>query len=222
MAAGGVPGQPLVLHQPPARVQPAAPEGLPAAASGPARSGSGTRTTCSWSRCRPATASWWATSPWTTRWTGSCPRPRPSSCWRSSATTPSSRSRTPGSTASGRQQARELLKESGQRAQELHALKSNFVSTISHELRTPLTALRAYPGHPARGARGRGPAGPPAPLPGHHERGDPAAGAAHRVGPRPQPLRFRGLAAGARPRGLRRASSRTPCACWRRPPRPGR
>jgi len=35
------------------------------------------------------------------------------------------------------------LKESGQRLQELHALKSTFVSTISHELRTPLTALRA-------------------------------------------------------------------------------
>ena len=28
--------------------------------------------------------------------------------------------------------------------QELHALKSNFVSTVSHELRTPLTAIRAY------------------------------------------------------------------------------
>jgi len=35
------------------------------------------------------------------------------------------------------------LKEAGQRTQELHALKSNFLSTISHELRTPLTALRA-------------------------------------------------------------------------------
>jgi signal transduction histidine kinase/response regulator RpfG family c-di-GMP phosphodiesterase len=35
------------------------------------------------------------------------------------------------------------LREAGQRSQELHALKSNFVSTISHELRTPLTALRA-------------------------------------------------------------------------------
>ena len=28
--------------------------------------------------------------------------------------------------------------------QEMHALKSNFVSTVSHELRTPLTAIRAY------------------------------------------------------------------------------
>jgi signal transduction histidine kinase/response regulator RpfG family c-di-GMP phosphodiesterase len=41
------------------------------------------------------------------------------------------------------QQAR-LMRESGDRAQELHALKSTFVSTISHELRTPLTALRAF------------------------------------------------------------------------------
>jgi len=40
-------------------------------------------------------------------------------------------------------QARQL-RESGQRAQELHALRSNFVSTVSHELRTPLTALRAF------------------------------------------------------------------------------
>jgi signal transduction histidine kinase len=40
-------------------------------------------------------------------------------------------------------QAREL-RESGQRAQELHALRSNFVSTVSHELRTPLTAIRAF------------------------------------------------------------------------------
>ncbi len=36
------------------------------------------------------------------------------------------------------------LREAGQRMQELHALRSNFVSTISHELRTPLTAIRAY------------------------------------------------------------------------------
>jgi signal transduction histidine kinase len=40
-------------------------------------------------------------------------------------------------------QARQLL-EAGRRAQELHALRSNFVSTISHELRTPLTAIRAF------------------------------------------------------------------------------
>jgi len=40
-------------------------------------------------------------------------------------------------------QARQLL-ESGQRVQELHALRSNFVSTVSHELRTPLTAIRAF------------------------------------------------------------------------------
>ena len=43
-----------------------------------------------------------------------------------------------------REQQTRQLKESGQRAQELHALKSTFVSTISHELRTPLTALRAF------------------------------------------------------------------------------
>lgn len=36
------------------------------------------------------------------------------------------------------------LEEAGQRMQEMHALKSQFVSTISHELRTPLTAIRAY------------------------------------------------------------------------------
>jgi signal transduction histidine kinase len=36
------------------------------------------------------------------------------------------------------------LKESGLRVQELHALKTNFVSTVSHELRTPLTAIRAF------------------------------------------------------------------------------
>jgi signal transduction histidine kinase len=40
-------------------------------------------------------------------------------------------------------QARQL-RESGQRAQELHALRSNFVSIVSHELRTPLTAIRAF------------------------------------------------------------------------------
>lgn len=40
-------------------------------------------------------------------------------------------------------QAREL-RESGQRAQELHALRSNFVSTVSHELRAPLAAIRAF------------------------------------------------------------------------------
>ena len=43
-----------------------------------------------------------------------------------------------------REQQTRQLKEAGQRAEELHALKSNFVSTISHELRTPLTALRAF------------------------------------------------------------------------------
>jgi signal transduction histidine kinase len=36
------------------------------------------------------------------------------------------------------------LEVAGQRMQELHALRSNFVSTVSHELRTPLTAIRAY------------------------------------------------------------------------------
>ncbi|OGF22378.1 MAG: hypothetical protein A2V63_02825, partial [Candidatus Eisenbacteria bacterium RBG_19FT_COMBO_70_11] len=36
------------------------------------------------------------------------------------------------------------LEDAGQRMQEMHALKSNFVSTVSHELRTPLTAIRAY------------------------------------------------------------------------------
>ena len=36
------------------------------------------------------------------------------------------------------------LQEANQRMQELHALKSNFVSAVSHELRTPLTAIRAY------------------------------------------------------------------------------
>jgi signal transduction histidine kinase/response regulator RpfG family c-di-GMP phosphodiesterase len=36
------------------------------------------------------------------------------------------------------------LEQAGQHMQELHALKSNFVSTVSHELRTPLTAIRAY------------------------------------------------------------------------------
>jgi hypothetical protein len=41
------------------------------------------------------------------------------------------------------EQARQL-RDAGQRAEELHALKSNFVATISHELRTPLTALRAF------------------------------------------------------------------------------
>jgi signal transduction histidine kinase/HD-GYP domain-containing protein (c-di-GMP phosphodiesterase class II) len=36
------------------------------------------------------------------------------------------------------------LEAAGQRMQEMHALKSNFISTVSHELRTPLTAIRAY------------------------------------------------------------------------------
>jgi signal transduction histidine kinase/putative methionine-R-sulfoxide reductase with GAF domain len=36
------------------------------------------------------------------------------------------------------------LEQAGQHMQELHALKSNFVSAVSHELRTPLTAIRAY------------------------------------------------------------------------------
>ncbi len=36
------------------------------------------------------------------------------------------------------------LREAGQRAQELHSLRTNFVSAVSHELRTPLTAIRAY------------------------------------------------------------------------------
>ncbi|HTK32427.1 MAG TPA: ATP-binding protein [Candidatus Saccharimonadaceae bacterium] len=36
------------------------------------------------------------------------------------------------------------LEEAGRRMREVHALKSNFVSTVSHELRTPLTAIRAY------------------------------------------------------------------------------
>jgi signal transduction histidine kinase/response regulator RpfG family c-di-GMP phosphodiesterase len=36
------------------------------------------------------------------------------------------------------------LEEANQRMQEMHALKSNFVSAVSHELRTPLTAIRAY------------------------------------------------------------------------------
>ena len=36
------------------------------------------------------------------------------------------------------------LEQAGQHMHELHALKSNFVSTVSHELRTPLTAIRAY------------------------------------------------------------------------------
>ena len=43
-----------------------------------------------------------------------------------------------------REEQTRQLRESGQRLQELHALKSHFVSTISHELRTPLTALRAF------------------------------------------------------------------------------
>jgi len=41
------------------------------------------------------------------------------------------------------QHSREL-ESAGQRMQEMHALKSNFISTVSHELRTPLTAIRAY------------------------------------------------------------------------------
>ncbi|HEY6866712.1 MAG TPA: ATP-binding protein [Candidatus Eisenbacteria bacterium] len=36
------------------------------------------------------------------------------------------------------------LEEAGRRMQEVHALRTNFVSTVSHELRTPLTAIRAY------------------------------------------------------------------------------
>ncbi len=36
------------------------------------------------------------------------------------------------------------LEDANQRMQEMHALKSNFVSAVSHELRTPLTAIRAY------------------------------------------------------------------------------
>lgn len=36
------------------------------------------------------------------------------------------------------------LEDAGKRMQEMHALRSNFVSTVSHELRTPLTAIRAY------------------------------------------------------------------------------
>jgi signal transduction histidine kinase len=40
-------------------------------------------------------------------------------------------------------QARQI-RESAQRAEELHALRSNFVSTVSHELRTPLTTIRAF------------------------------------------------------------------------------
>jgi len=39
--------------------------------------------------------------------------------------------------------AREL-EEAGRRMQEVHALRTTFVSTVSHELRTPLTAIRAY------------------------------------------------------------------------------
>jgi K+-sensing histidine kinase KdpD len=34
--------------------------------------------------------------------------------------------------------------EAGQRLQDIHVLRSNFVSAVSHELRTPLTAIRAY------------------------------------------------------------------------------
>lgn len=36
------------------------------------------------------------------------------------------------------------LEAAGKHLQEIHALKSNFVSAVSHELRTPLTAIRAY------------------------------------------------------------------------------
>ena len=36
------------------------------------------------------------------------------------------------------------LEQAGQHLQEMHQLKSNFVSAVSHELRTPLTAIRAY------------------------------------------------------------------------------
>ena len=36
------------------------------------------------------------------------------------------------------------LEDAGTRMQEMHILKSQFVSTVSHELRTPLTAIRAY------------------------------------------------------------------------------
>ena len=34
--------------------------------------------------------------------------------------------------------------EAGQRLQDIHVLRSNFVAAVSHELRTPLTAIRAY------------------------------------------------------------------------------
>ncbi|TFG89150.1 MAG: GAF domain-containing protein, partial [Gemmatimonadales bacterium] len=40
-------------------------------------------------------------------------------------------------------QARQL-REAGQRSQELHSLRSNFISAVSHELRTPLTTIRAF------------------------------------------------------------------------------
>jgi len=36
------------------------------------------------------------------------------------------------------------LEAAGRRMQEMHALKTDFISTVSHELRTPLTAIRAY------------------------------------------------------------------------------
>jgi signal transduction histidine kinase len=36
------------------------------------------------------------------------------------------------------------LEAAGRRVQELHALKTDFISTVSHELRTPLGAIRAY------------------------------------------------------------------------------
>ena len=38
------------------------------------------------------------------------------------------------------------LEEAGRRMQEVHALRTNFVSTVSHELRAPLTAIRAHVG----------------------------------------------------------------------------
>jgi len=36
------------------------------------------------------------------------------------------------------------VEAAGRRMQEMHALKTDFISTVSHELRTPLTAIRAY------------------------------------------------------------------------------
>ena len=68
--------------------------------------------------------------------------------------------------------------------------QSNFVATVSHELRTPLTAIRAYV-DAMLGARREL-------RPRAESRGSsrsstrrPAAGPPHRVGPRPEPFRFR-------------------------------